>query len=134
MPSIAIIGASNDRTKFGNKAVRAYNHRGWIVFPVNLHEKSIEHIPAYKSVLDIETVPNAASLYVPPAAVLGVLYQLAQKNIPLVYFNPGTESPDARRPGAGVQSPRQGLTAGPPRTNPSAGFRVLDPSTATARK
>jgi len=92
MPTIAIIGASNDRQKFGNKAVRAYNQRGWTVFPINLHENSVEHIPAYKSVLDIERVPNYASLYVPPAAVLDVLEEIAEKGIKAVYFNPGTES------------------------------------------
>ncbi len=92
MPSIAIIGASNDRKKFGNKAVRAYNQRGWTVFPVSLKESSIEHIPAYKSVLDIGSVPNYASLYVPPAAVMDVLEEIAQKGIRAVYFNPGTES------------------------------------------
>ncbi|MBI5225652.1 CoA-binding protein [Candidatus Micrarchaeota archaeon] len=95
MPSIAIIGASYDRNKFGNKAVRAYNHRGWTVFPVSLKESSIEHIPAYHSVLDIDSVPNYASLYIPPAAVLDVLGQIAKKGIRLVYFNPGTESPAA---------------------------------------
>jgi hypothetical protein len=42
MPTIAVIGASNDRTKYGNRAVRAYQARGWTVYPVNLREKLIE--------------------------------------------------------------------------------------------
>lgn len=33
--TIAIVGASADRAKFGNKAVRAYAEEGWEVWPVN---------------------------------------------------------------------------------------------------
>ncbi len=90
MPSIAIIGASNDRNKFGNKAVRAYNHKGWTVFPVNPHEKRIEHMPAYRSVADIDVVPNFASVYLPPAVTLAVLDEVAAKGIKSIYLNPGS--------------------------------------------
>lgn len=40
--NVAIIGASSDRSKFGNKAVRAYAAAGHKVFPVSLKEKEIE--------------------------------------------------------------------------------------------
>ncbi|HOH29832.1 MAG TPA: CoA-binding protein, partial [Candidatus Hydrogenedentes bacterium] len=42
MPSIAIVGASRDRTKYGNKAVRAFIQGGWTVYPVNRRENEIE--------------------------------------------------------------------------------------------
>ena len=41
-PTIAVVGASNDRRKFGNRAVRAYACQGWNVYPVNPHETLIE--------------------------------------------------------------------------------------------
>ena len=34
-PTVAIIGASTDRSKFGNKSVRAHLQQGYEVFPVN---------------------------------------------------------------------------------------------------
>ena len=40
--AIAVIGASSDRQKFGNKCVRAYLAAGWEVYPINLHEHEIE--------------------------------------------------------------------------------------------
>src|SRR5579872_3142589 len=50
--TVAIIGASSDRAKFGNKAVRAFQQQGHTVFPVNLKEPEIEGLPAFKSILD----------------------------------------------------------------------------------
>jgi predicted CoA-binding protein len=35
---VAVIGASNDRHKFGNRAVRAYQQQGYTVIPINPHE------------------------------------------------------------------------------------------------
>ncbi|MDP2717276.1 MAG: CoA-binding protein [Candidatus Micrarchaeota archaeon] len=90
MPSIAIIGASNDRTKFGNKAVRAYNQKGWTVFPVNPHEDRIEHMLAYKHVANIDVAPNFASVYLPPSISLKVLDEIAAKGIKSIYLNPGS--------------------------------------------
>ena len=53
MPSIAVIGASGDRSKYGNKAVRAYLKRGWTVYPVNSRESVIEDQRAFRSILDV---------------------------------------------------------------------------------
>ena len=92
MLSIAIIGASKSRDKFGNKAVRAYAQKGWTVYPVNPKETGIEGLVCFASVLDLPDVPSVASLYVPPSNVLPVLEDVAKKGIRKVYFNPGTES------------------------------------------
>ncbi|MCC6444739.1 MAG: CoA-binding protein [Armatimonadetes bacterium] len=90
--SIAIIGASADRAKFGNKAVRAYGSEGYKVFPVNPKEKEIEGLTVYKSVLDIPEPVETASFYVPPVVGLQVIEEVAQKGIREVYLNPGAES------------------------------------------
>jgi len=50
---IAIIGASKDRTKFSNKAVRAYKENDHVVFPVNPSEREIEGLKCYASVREI---------------------------------------------------------------------------------
>ena len=42
--TVAIVGASADRRKFGNKAVRAYLRQGWKVYPVNPNRDEIEGI------------------------------------------------------------------------------------------
>ena len=53
MPIIAVIGASSDRSKFGNRCVRAYAQAGWTVYPVNPTESSIEGFTSYPSIADV---------------------------------------------------------------------------------
>ena len=67
MPTIAVIGASSDRAKFGNKCVRAYAQRGYQVYPVNPKEATIEGWSAFKSVLDIPGEIDRVSIYLPPS-------------------------------------------------------------------
>jgi uncharacterized protein len=92
MSSIAIIGASRDRSKYGNKAVRAYAQRGDTVYPVNPHESEIEGLKAYPSVLDVPGKIELASFYVPPEIGLRAIELVAQKGIKKVLLNPGAES------------------------------------------
>ncbi|NTV23355.1 MAG: CoA-binding protein [Nanoarchaeota archaeon] len=89
---IAIIGASKDRSKFSNKAVRAYKEQNHVVFPVNPHEKEIEGLTCYSSVLDIPIEVDAASIYLPPEIGLKVVDDIAKKGIHEVFINPGAES------------------------------------------
>jgi len=91
---VAIIGASNDRRKFGNKALRAFRHQGYRVIPVNPHEKRVEGIPAVPSVLDIEGPVDMATFYVQPDVGLSVMEQVATKRISEVWLNPGADDPD----------------------------------------
>lgn len=90
--TVAIIGASNDRAKFGNKAVRAYMQRGYTVFPVNPKESEVEGLPAFKSIVDVPSRPNLISVYLPPPVLLKVLPDIAAKGCDELWLNPGTES------------------------------------------
>jgi hypothetical protein len=87
-----VIGASSDRRKFGNKAVRAFHSSGDTVFPVNPHEREIERLAAYPSVLAIPGTIDMATMYVPPEIGLGILDELARKGVSEVWLNPGSES------------------------------------------
>lgn len=90
--TIAIIGASNDRAKFGNKAVRAFLQQGYEVFPVNPKEATIEGLRAFKSVADVPVRPHKVSVYLPPPVLLKVLPDIAAKGCDELWLNPGTES------------------------------------------
>jgi predicted CoA-binding protein len=90
--TVAVIGASNDRSKYGNKAVRAYLSRGFRVYPVNPKEETVEGLRAYGSILDIEAEIDRATLYVPPKVGLKVIEEIAQKGVKELYINPGAES------------------------------------------
>ena len=89
---VAVIGASADRRKFGNRAVRAYVAEGYSVVPINPHQAEVEGLKAYPSVLDVPGAIDMASFYVPPDVGERVIEEVARKGIPEVWFNPGSES------------------------------------------
>jgi predicted CoA-binding protein len=89
---VAVIGASSNRNKFGNRAVRAFRHQGYTVVPINPHEAEVEGLKAYASVLDVPGPIDMASLYVPPEIGEQVMGEIARKGISEVWLNPGAES------------------------------------------
>ncbi len=89
---VAVIGASTDRRKFGNRALRAYREQGYTVIPINPHEAEIEGLRAYASVVDVPGPIDMASFYVPPEVGERVIEDVAKKQIPEVWLNPGAES------------------------------------------
>ena len=76
---VAVVGASRDRRKFGNKAVRAFLHRGYDVVPINPEGGVIEGI-------------DIATIYLQPAIGERVIDEIAQKEIGEVWLNPGADS------------------------------------------
>ena len=90
--TVAIIGASTDRAKFGNKAVRAFVQQGYTVYPVNPKETEIEGLPAFTSIRDVPMRPQMISVYLPPPVLLKVLPDIAAKGCDELWLNPGTES------------------------------------------
>ncbi len=93
MPSVAIIGASNNRHKFGNKAVRAYRHKGWDVYPVNPNDPEIEGLKAYETIADVPRPIDRVSMYLPADVALDVLDDIAAAEPGEVFFNPGADAP-----------------------------------------
>lgn len=94
LPTVAVVGASNDRNKYGNKAVRAYVRRGWIVWPVHPREPAIEGLPAWPDVRSLPGRPDRVLLYVPAAAGMAVLDDVAARGCRELWVNPGAESPE----------------------------------------
>lgn len=90
--SIAIIGASTNRAKYGNMAVRAYAKQGFTVYPVTPSADEIEGHKAYQTITDIPGDVDIASLYLPPAVGLQLLQQIADKKVKELFVNPGAES------------------------------------------
>jgi predicted CoA-binding protein len=91
---VAVIGASSDRSKYGNKAVRAFANQGYTVVPIHPREEQVEGLKAYKSVLDVPGPIDMATMYVAPALGMRVIEEIARKAIPEVWLNPGADSPE----------------------------------------
>lgn len=99
---VMVVGASTDRAKFGNKAVRAFLRNGDEVFPVNARAardgEPIEGLDAFPDVASVPGPIDKATLYVPAAIGIGVIESIAARgDVAEVWLNPGAESPELIR-------------------------------------
>jgi uncharacterized protein len=94
-PTVAILGASADRSKFGNKSVRAHAQAGYDVYPVNPKGGQIEGLAVYRTLADVPVSRlDRVSVYLPPLAGLEMVGEIAAKGCDELWFNPGSESPE----------------------------------------
>ena len=91
MKTVAVIGASSNRSKFGNKALRAFEHKGYRVLAINPNEKEVEGYRTFASVLDVPDAIDMATVYVPADVGLRVMDDLAKKGVEEVWLNPGAD-------------------------------------------
>jgi len=94
--TIAVVGASASRQKFGNKCVRAYRDAGYQVYPVNPSERMIEGLPVFRTLADVPAPLERISVYLPPPLTLALLPAIARAvtagsaAATEVWFNPGS--------------------------------------------
>jgi uncharacterized protein len=86
-----ILGASSDRSKFGNKSVRAHLQAGYEVYPVNPKASEIEGLAVYASLSEVPVRSvERVSVYLPPAVGITLLEEIAVLEPDEVWLNPGT--------------------------------------------
>tara|TARA_Y100001970_G_scaffold2915_1_gene3422 strand:- start:2018 stop:2410 length:393 start_codon:yes stop_codon:yes gene_type:complete len=89
---IALVGASNDPRKYGNKILLDLLDKGHKVIPVNNKEEKIEGIKSYKSVDLIESKPSIINFVIPPNEGIKTTLDLVQKGYDNFWYQPGAES------------------------------------------
>lgn len=95
-----IIGASADRAKYGNRAVRGYQRAGWEVVGVNPNAAGtqVEGAEVYGAIEDVPRLPGGwdrALLYIPPRFGVGAVRKLAERgDVAEVWLNPGADGPE----------------------------------------
>ncbi len=90
--SIALVGASNDPRKYGNKILLDLISKGHNVYPVNNKEKNIEGIKSYKSVDAIPEIPSIINFVIPPNEGMAITKDLVEKGYDNFWYQPGAES------------------------------------------
>ena len=95
--SFAVVGASTNRQKYGNKVLRMYQQHGYNVSPVNPNATVVEGLPAVASLKDLPNVPHAISIITPPEVTENVVAEAIDMGIPHIWMQPGAESADAIR-------------------------------------
>jgi len=88
----AVVGASTDRAKYGNKCLRCYQQAGRAVFPVHPREAEIEGLPAHPDLASLPQVPHGITIVTPPHVTEGVVEEAAAAGVRHVWMQPGAES------------------------------------------
>ncbi|MCG3135525.1 MAG: hypothetical protein HMLKMBBP_03224 [Planctomycetes bacterium] len=91
-PTFAVVGASPDRTKYGNKVLRCYAQHGRAVTPVHPKEAVVEGLAAFPSLSAMSSPPAAVSVITPPAVTEKVVEECGRLGIRHVWMQPGAES------------------------------------------
>jgi len=91
----ALVGASADRSKYGNRILRDLHQAGYIIYPVNPRDGEIEGLRAYPSLADLPEPPQVVDIVVPPKVTEQILRQCAELGLSRVWIQPGAESEQA---------------------------------------
>lgn len=89
---IAIVGASEDNRKYGNKIVRDLVSKGFEVYPVNPKEESISGIKCYKDIEELPKDIDLIVLVVPPEVGIQVAEKAIKLGFKRLWFQPGAGS------------------------------------------
>ena len=89
---IALVGASNDPTKYGNKILLDLVSKGYNVAPINTKEDTIAGIKSYKNVLDLKESPSIINFVVPPSIGFQITKELVENKFDNFWYQPGAES------------------------------------------
>ncbi|MEM9659322.1 MAG: CoA-binding protein [Planctomycetota bacterium] len=92
-PSVAIVGASADPDKYGNRSLHAHLEQGYQVYPINPKGGEIDGVTVYRSLSEVPVDRlDRVSLYVPPKVGAQLLEEIAAKGCDELWLNPGSES------------------------------------------
>jgi predicted CoA-binding protein len=91
----AVVGASTNREKYGNKVLRAYIQSGRAAWPVNPRTEKVEGFKSYPDLASLPEVPSGISIITPPEITESVVEEAARLGVKFVWMQPGAESPRA---------------------------------------
>ena len=88
--SIALVGASTNPAKFGNKIMRNLTSKGYDVIPINPRERAVEGVPALDSPTELGPSVALVCFVVPPAVTLEVFKSMLGTAVDAVWFQDGS--------------------------------------------
>ena len=91
MENVLLIGASNNKERYSNKAMALLLENGHRVIPVNPREKEILGVETLASIGEVTDPVSTVSVYVRPDILRPDVDALADLGPKRVIFNPGTE-------------------------------------------
>lgn len=98
----AVVGASVDREKYGNKVLRCYQQHEREVYPINARAEEVEGLKAYPDLASVPAKLRAISVITPPKITEQVVKEAAAAGVRYVWMQPGAESEEAVRTAEGL--------------------------------
>ena len=92
--TVAVVGATDDPSKYGSVIYRDLKRKGYDVYPVNPKRDTVDGDPAYPTLEALPRVPTIVNIVVPPSATLQVLKKAQELGLDNVWVQPGAESPE----------------------------------------
>lgn len=93
--AFAVVGASANRAKYGNKVLRCYQQNRHSVVPVHPTEQEIEGLACIPSVQELPEHVSSISIITPPQVTEEVIEQALARGVRNIWMQPGAESPRA---------------------------------------
>lgn len=88
----AVVGASQDRSRYGYTIVKRLDESGFNVFPVSPKYADIDGIKAYPSLSDIDGPIDVVNFVVNPSIGIHILDEVIKLGIKRIWIQPGAES------------------------------------------
>jgi len=91
----AVVGASDNPQKNGNRVVKNLKRRGYEVYPVNPRLKEVEGLKCYARLSEIPVRVDVVDFVVPPEETEKVLEECKALGLDRIWLQPGAESEKA---------------------------------------
>ena len=88
----AVVGASQDRSKYGNKVLRVYLQHNLPAFAVNPKVDTVEGVPTYPDLASLPETVHGVSVITPPKVTEAIVEQAGELGIKNIWLQPGSES------------------------------------------
>jgi len=88
----AVVGASADRTKYGNKVLRAYRQHDRTVYAINPGMNDVEGLTCYPNLAALPERPHGVSIITPPPVTEQIVRDAIKLGIEHIWIQPGAES------------------------------------------
>ncbi len=90
--TIAVVGATDDPSKYGNVIYRDLKKKGFVVHPVNPNRSQVDGDQTFPRLADLPETPTIVNIVVPPEVTLDILQQCRSLGLVNVWLQPGAES------------------------------------------
>ncbi len=87
--SWAVVGATQNPSKFGNKIFKKLQRNGYDVTPINPMYDDVEGVKTFESLSDMTEKPECVNIVVSPDRAMEALNQAIELGIKYVWFQPG---------------------------------------------